>query len=265
MDVKKLLCLLLSSCNSIYLNNSYFVQAIDKSYHYSCNLNDLLQYGENMKTNSEPYIPALRFNWLTHFYDPIIAATTREKIFKKQLIKQANIQNGHKVIDIGSGTGTLALWIKQSEPEAQVIGLDGDSKILAIAQKKSQTQEIDVTFEQGLSFDMPFCNNQFDRCMSSLFFHHLTLENKERTFKEMYRILKSGSEIHIADWGKPHNTFMRFLFYQIQLLDGFKTTTTNMLGVLPVLMKKVGFDKVITMAEIPTMFGTMTLYKATKP
>jgi len=218
-----------------------------------------------MKTNAEHYIPALRFNWLTHFYDPIIAATTREKTFKKRLIKQADIQKEHQVVDIGSGTGTLALWMKKSVPEAKAIGLDGDSNILAIARKKSHAQGLDVSFEQGLSFDMPFANQQFDRCVSSLFFHHLTIENKEQTFKEMYRILKPGGEIHIADWGKPTNALMRFLFFQIQILDGFETTTANIQGVLPILMSKVGFQNVAITAEVPTMFGTMTLYKATKP
>ena len=218
-----------------------------------------------MGTNNEQYIPALRFNWLTHLYDPVIAVTTREKTFKKKLIKQADIQKGYEVIDIGSGTGTLALWIKQSEPEAQVIGLDGDPKILSIAQRKSQDQGLSITFEQVLSYDMPYSNNRFDRCLSSLFFHHLTLENKEKTFREMYRILKHGGEIHIADWGKPSNVLMRFLFYQIQLLDGFKTTTDNIKGVLPKLMKTVGFQNVSVVEEVPTIFGTMTLYSATKP
>ncbi len=217
-----------------------------------------------MGTNNEQYIPALRFNWLTHLYDPVIAVTTREKTFKKKLIKQADIQKGYEVIDIGSGTGTLALWIKQSEPEAQVIGLDGDPMILSIAQRKSQDQGLSITFEQVLSYDMPYSNNRFDRCLSSLFFHHLTLENKEKTFREMYRILKHGGEIHIADWGKPSNVLMRFLFYQIQLLDGFKTTTDNIKGILPKLMKTVGFQNVSVVEEVPTIFGTMTLYSATK-
>ena len=53
-----------------------------------------------MGTNNEQYIPALRFNWLTHLYDPVIAVTTREKTFKKKLIKQADIQKGYEVIDI---------------------------------------------------------------------------------------------------------------------------------------------------------------------
>jgi len=218
-----------------------------------------------MKTNNDQYIPALRYNWLTKFYDPIVGLTTREKTFKYKLIKQADIQNGHEVIDVGSGTGTLTLWIKQLEPNAQIVGLDGDPKILSIARQKAKSQELDITFNQGLSSNMPYNNNRFDGCLSSLFFHHLTLNNKENTFREMFRILKKGGKLNIADWGKPSNVVMRFLFYQIQLLDGFKTTNDNIKGALPELMKSVGFQNVSIVEEVPTMFGTMTLYSATKP
>ncbi len=55
------------------------------------------------------YIPALRFNWLTEFYDPIVRATTRERTFKSRLIDEAEIEAGHRVLDLGCGTGTLSL------------------------------------------------------------------------------------------------------------------------------------------------------------
>ena len=218
-----------------------------------------------MNTENETYIPALRFNWLTRFYDPVIALTTREKTFKKRLIKQADIQKGHEVIDIGSGTGTLALWTKRDHPEAQVTGLDGDPQILAIARRKSRKHDLGINFEQGLSYDIPFSDNRFDRGLSSLFFHHLTLENKEKTLREIFRILKPGGELHIADWGKPGNVLMSILFYQIQLLDGFTTTAGNKKGVIPELLKSAGFENVSVVEEISTMFGTMTLYSAVKP
>ena len=119
-----------------------------------------------MNTSNETYIPALRFNWLTRFYDPVIALTTRGKTFKKRLITQADIQPGHEVMDIGSGTGTLAIWTKQHEPCAQVTGLDGDPEILSIASRKSRRLGLDIKFEQGLSYDIPYQNNRFDRCLS---------------------------------------------------------------------------------------------------
>ena len=73
------------------------------------------------------YVPALRFKWLTRYYDVVIAYSTREKTFKRALINQAGIESGMQVLDLASGTGTLAIWIKQQYPSAIVTGVDGDS------------------------------------------------------------------------------------------------------------------------------------------
>ena len=181
------------------------------------------------------------------------------------LIEQARLKNGDKVVDVGSGSGTLSIWIKRKYPEVEVTGLDGDQQIIAIAREKSDKQKLDINYTKGLSYEMPFANNSFDHCFSSLFFHHLTLKNKEATFQEMVRIVKPGGSIEIADWGKPANFIMRLLYYQIQLLDGFATTAENIEGKLPELMEKVGFLSVQTKTEVSTMFGTMTLYQALKP
>ena len=75
----------------------------------------------------------------------------------------------------------------------------------------------------------------------------------------------TGGEVHIADWGIPGSAVMRLLFFQIQLLDGFKTTTDNINGVLPRLLQASGFQNVSVREEISTIFGTMTLYSASKP
>lgn len=59
-------------------------------------------------------IPALRFRWLTQFYDPLIAATLREEKFKKRLAEQAQIKPGHRVLDLGCGTATLMIILNRS-------------------------------------------------------------------------------------------------------------------------------------------------------
>ena len=69
------------------------------------------------------YVPALRFKWLTRYYDVVIAYSTREKTFKRALINQAGIESGMQVLDLASGTGTLAIWIKQQYPSAIVTGV----------------------------------------------------------------------------------------------------------------------------------------------
>ncbi len=216
-----------------------------------------------MQHDSE-YIPALRYRWLTSLYDPIIAITTREKTFKKHLVEMADIKPDDTVLDIGCGTGTLAIGIKKTVSGANVIGIDGDPEILEIARRKAHKEKVGIVFDQGLSFELPYPDGQFDRCLSSLFFHHLTLNNKLRTFREIHRVLKVGGECHVADWGKPTNLFMRLLYYQIQVLDGFKTTRDNVEGQLPALMQSSGFSNILIKEELATIFGTMTLYSAKK-
>ena len=140
--------------------------------------------------------------------------------------------------------------------------MDGDLKILSIAQRKAQVGGMDIQFDHGMSFDLPYPDASFDRVLSSLFFHHLIRHNKERTLREILRVLKPKGELHIADWGKAANPIMRVLFYSIQLLDGFETTEDNVQGLLPELIENSGFSGVSRRREIATIFGTLALYSA---
>lgn len=214
-------------------------------------------------SNSE-YVPALSFNWLTPYYDAVIGTTTRERTFKQALIRQAGIKAGQHVLDLASGTGTLALWIKQSQPSATVTGVDGDPAILSIAKRKAQKANVSVQFDQALSYNLPYPAAHFDRVLSSLFFHHLTWENKQRTAHELFRVLKPGGQLHVADWGYPANALMRGLFLSVQLLDGFKNTQDNVSGKLIELFKQAGFAEVAQRKTFSTIYGTMALYSAVK-
>jgi ubiquinone/menaquinone biosynthesis C-methylase UbiE len=210
------------------------------------------------------YVPALGYSWLTPFYDIVVGKTTRERTFKNALIKQAKFEAGHQVLDLASGTGTLAIWIKQSHSAATVIGLDGDPDILALAERKAKQAKVDITFEHGLSTILPYPDEHFDRVVSSLFFHHLDWVSKTRTAIEIHRILKPGGEIHIADWGRADNLLMRCLFFAIQSLDGFSNTQNNVDGKLVGLFEHAGFAKVVLRETFSTIFGTMALYSAAK-
>ena len=211
------------------------------------------------------FVPALRFAWLTPYYDLVVRATTRENSFKRALIAQAHIGAGHEVLDLASGTGTLAIWIKQNQPLANVTGVDGDPSILAIAFRKAQTANAAVQFDYGLSYHLPYPAARFDRVLSSLFFHHLTWEDKQHTAQELFRVLKPGAELHVADWGRPTNFLMRGMFLFIQLLDGFKNTQDNVSGRLIELFEHAGFAEVSSRQTFSTIFGTLTLYRAIKP
>lgn len=210
------------------------------------------------------YVPALRFSWLTPYYDAVVGTTTRECSFKQALIQQADIKAGQHVLDLATGTGTLAIWVKQSQPLATVTGVDGDSAILSIATRKAENANVAVQFDHALSYSLPYPAAHFDRVLSSLFFHHLTWENKQCTAQELFRVLKPGAELHVADWGYPTNVVMRGLFLSIQLLDGFKNTQDNVSGKLIELFQRAGFAEVAQRKTYSTIYGTMALYSAVK-
>lgn len=217
-----------------------------------------------MSEDRNNYIPALRFEWLTGFYDTVMDKLMRETTFKQALVRQARVKMGHRVLDLGCGTATLTLLIKQAYPEAEVIGLDGDPKVLEIARAKVAGFGLAITFDEGMSFNLPYPDNSFDRVFSGLLFHHLTREDKARTLKEIHRVLVPGGELHVADWGKPSKPLMRLAFFLVQLLDGFKTTTDNVNGRLPEFFSQAGLQDVQETSRYATMFGTMALYKARK-
>lgn len=216
-------------------------------------------------TDNTKFVPALGYRWLTPYYDAVVGATTRERTFKEALIRQADIQPDHRVLDVACGTGTLSVWIKKGSPHSEVFGIDGDSDILSFAVKKASRAGVSVDFEKAMSFDIPFPDAHFDRVVSSLFFHHLNWEDKIRTAQEMFRILRPGAQLHVADWGKAANVAMRTLFWTVQLLDGYKNTQDNVAGKLIQVFESAGFAQVEQRQTFSTMFGTMALYSAVKP
>lgn len=213
---------------------------------------------------NDEYIPALSYDALTPFYDTVVGLTTREKLFKKALVEQAKLKTNHRVLDLACGTGTLTILLKRNVPEAEIIGIDGDPKILKLAKEKARKENFEIRFDEGMSFDLPYADESFDRVTSSLFFHHLTREKKLETLREVKRILKSDGELHVADWGLPANGIMKFSSRLIQLLDGFETTADNFDGLLPKFIAEAGFEQVEETSCYNTLFGTIRLHKSRK-
>ena len=211
------------------------------------------------------YVPALGFHCLTPCYDAIVGATGRERTVKSALIRQARLAPGQHVLDLGTGTGTLALWVKQQQPQVEIRGVDGDAQILAIARDKAGKADVAVHFDQALSFSLPYPDAHFDRVLSSMFFHHLAWSDKERTAREILRVLKPGAELHLADFGRASNRVMRGLFLTVQLLDGFQNTRDNVAGRLVALFAQNGFVDVAQQTRYNTIYGTIELYRAIRP
>jgi ubiquinone/menaquinone biosynthesis C-methylase UbiE len=219
-----------------------------------------------MPTESRGYLPALRFPALTRLYDPVIRFTTREGRFKELLVEQAAPAPGQRILDLGCGTGTLAIQVKQREPGAEVAGLDADPEMLSQARSKADRAGVKLELTEGYSTALPYESQSFDRVLSTLFFHHLDPEPKRQSAREIARVLRKGGELHVADWGRPSDPAMAAAFFLgIRLLDGFENTAENYRGELPAIFEEAGLEAAEQTDRLRTPLGTLALYRARRP
>ena len=213
---------------------------------------------------SAEYIPALRFAALTRFYDPAVRLTTRERRVKQALLDAAEIASDATILDVGCGTGTLTVSIKQQYPDARVIGLDLDPAILKMARDKAKKAGVTIETIEANAADIPLPDESVDCVFSSLFFHHLLPAQKLNVMREVFRVLTVDGALHLSDWGRPSNGLMRMMFYAVQCLDGFATTNDNVRGRLVEYIEQAGARSYRETASFDTVLGTLRLLYAKK-
>ena len=150
---------------------------------------------------------------------------------------------------------------KKAEPEAELFGLDGDAKILRLARKKMEKLHLDIRLDEAMAFEMPYPDSHFDRIVSNLVFHHLTTENKQRTFREMHRVLRSDGLIAISDFGPPTGRLMSLIS---NVMKRFEETSDNLQGLLSVFAEQAGFVDVLMRDQFNSLFGTIWILRAKK-
>lgn len=213
---------------------------------------------------NKPFIPALGYNWLTGFYDFTIKITMPEKKFRDKLIQLLNPNDSEQILEFGFGTGQNLILAHQKNNHSNLVGLDIDPKVKQIAEYKLKQKNIDIPLDLHDGNAFPYLDNKFDKIFSSLVFHQLDRNTKMSCLNEIFRTLKPGGKLVIGDWGKPKSKRMRWLFYLVQILDGFKTTTDNVKGLLPGFMANAGFKNVTEVDYINTKIGTYCYYLAEK-
>ena len=93
---------------------------------------------------------------------------------RRKTASLASIQPGEQVLDVGCGTGTLALEVARRAGRAgRVVGVDPSTEQIARARSKATRRNVPVEFQIGVIEHLPFPDQTFDVVLSSLMMHHL--------------------------------------------------------------------------------------------
>lgn len=210
------------------------------------------------------FIPALGFGWLTGIYDLVIRFTMPEDAFRKRLVQCVNPLPNENILEFGFGTGENLKRIIRHEPKGIYEGVDIDPKIEKLAQLKLRKLNIDIPLRIYDGRKLPYGDSQFSTVFTCLVFHHLDRAAKISAMREIHRVLAPGGRLVVGDWGKPSSIWMRWAFLIVQCVDGFKTTSDNAKGLIPVFLRKSGYKRIRNIASMNSMIGTFTFYEAKK-
>lgn len=212
---------------------------------------------------SRDFVPALGKAGNTDRYDAVVALMTREKRWRSELVRLVAPHAGETIVDIGCGTGTLAIALKAAAPDAIVLGVDPDPAVLAIAKAKARDADKTVQWFEAMGDTLDTFEplRGYDKIVSSLVLHQCPMEVKEAIVRQMCRLLKPRGELFIADYGEQRTLLMRTLFRQVQMIDGFDLTEPNARGCVPGILVAAGFRNVEEVRVIQTPTGSISLYR----
>ncbi len=137
------------------------------------------------------------------------------------------------ILDLCCGTGDLTVKLaKKANGDSEVIGYDFSEHMLEIARQKLEKHHLNVDLVAGDVAQMPFENDFFDSIGTTFGFRNLVYENenREKHLEEIYRVLKKGGQLVIAESSKPGSAFVRFFLQHLSAFHCFKNRGADVGG-----------------------------------
>ncbi len=139
---------------------------------------------------------AAGYDWLAWFF-----MFGRERIFREKVLRLARVESGESVLDVGCGTGTLAIAAKrQVGPSGSVFGIDASPEMIARANRKARKAGVEVFFKNAVAEALPFPDAHFDAVLSTLMLHHLPRKARQQCAREIRRVLKPRGRVLAVDF-----------------------------------------------------------------
>ena len=193
------------------------------------------------------------------YYDLTVNILTlgQARRLRKMTVDQALIKPGDDVLDVGCGTGEVTLLAKTRAKDGKVYGIDPSPEMISVARSKATRKRLDIDFRLGVIELLPFSDASIDVVTSSMMMHHLPEELKVRGLAEIYRVLKPGGHLLIADFVRPTGSLLNHLFMAFTRHQGIESGIED----LQKLLKDAGFGQTSQLQEKVLLIGFVRAVK----
>jgi len=182
-------------------------------------------------------------------YDSYMKKITfgRENKLREATLIKAVIKSGDHVLEVGSGTGTLALAAKKKVGiSGKVNGIDVIPGMIEVSKQKAKQANEEVSFDLGSIADIPFETNTFDIVICSFMIFHVAEKTRHKGISEIHRVLKPMGKLFIVDLGLPQGSIQRIIakiFFGFMINHELEELTSlfEENGFIEIMNGKVGF------------------------
>ncbi|MBR5594871.1 MAG: bifunctional demethylmenaquinone methyltransferase/2-methoxy-6-polyprenyl-1,4-benzoquinol methylase UbiE [Alistipes sp.] len=224
----------------------------------------------------------MMFDNIAPTYDKLnhIMSLNIDRIWRRRVMRIVRRAKAHKIMDVATGTGDLAIAMAKRVDRTQILGVDLSEEMLAVARRKIEKQGLEerIMLAKGDAENLDMVTSEsIDAATVS--FGVRNFENIERGLSEIYRTLKPGGKLVVLEFSMPKNRLVRWVYSQyahrlLPRIGGMISKDKRAYTYLPdsveefpaperfaEILRGVGFKSVKTRSQ---SFGIAYIYDATK-